>query len=299
MTISASFASDGETREIVFTGANNSEMVTLQGEETHTEYRTETRVSTCYRTEVVGYRTVCTGGGYPGPRPYPYPGPRNCYRQPIYRQLPYTCYQQVQVPYEVHDFDTVANVQINFGALPEGINANETIKLVLDGSLLTISAEGSKNLILELNKEDVKTSVNGNVKTIDANYEIGLTNAGLILSALSDMNASINYNVLTYDLGTLGKGLNIGHNLKILKVRPLLSDIIMFDRDLNSSELAVTARGERTEYVVDFKKIGTELYNGKFSVNIKSYYKAKGKVLNTADFGDNLEATKTIIYKIR
>ena len=102
------FSSTGENHTFNITDSQGFDAV-LNGQKTHTEYRTETHASTCYRTEIAGYRTVCTGGGYPypypapGPYPRPYPGPGPgpgyCRQEPIYRTVPYTCYQQVQVPY--------------------------------------------------------------------------------------------------------------------------------------------------------------------------------------------------------
>ena len=73
----ASIASSGETKTFTYDGAQNSVELLLRGEKTHTEYRYETRTTVCYRTEIVGYRTVCTGSGpgYPGPRSGPRPTP--------------------------------------------------------------------------------------------------------------------------------------------------------------------------------------------------------------------------------
>ena len=69
----STLASSGESKSFTYDGSQDSVELILRGEKTHTEYRTETRTTTCYRTEIVGYRTICSGGGYPGPGPRPYP----------------------------------------------------------------------------------------------------------------------------------------------------------------------------------------------------------------------------------
>ena len=95
----AAIASSGETKTFTYDGTQNSIELLLKGDKTHTEYRYENRNTICYRTEIVGYRTVCSGGGYPGPGPRPGPRPpQNCYSQPIYRNVSYPCVETVRIP---------------------------------------------------------------------------------------------------------------------------------------------------------------------------------------------------------
>ena len=56
------FASTVDTKTFVYDGSINSVELLLRAEKTHTEYRVEHRQSTCYRQELAGYRTVCSGG---------------------------------------------------------------------------------------------------------------------------------------------------------------------------------------------------------------------------------------------
>lgn len=303
LTSSVSFANSGESKDIVFTAGQSNASTTLFGQETHTEYRTETRTETCYRTELVGYRTVCTGGyPYPGPypRPYPpYPYPRQCWQEPVYRQVPYACQRTVQVPYEVVDYNVAANVNVRFGNAPSNVpSSGGTLTFNLNGSNLTISAENSKALFVLLAKEDVQTVVNGQQKTLTGNYTINFQEAAPVLASLANPQASMDSQSFKLELGPLSTSSTLSHSFEAWKLK-IGSDIKLFDRVLAANEVEVTPTGSRTMYQVNFDKIGVSLGRGKYSMTMTSAYVPPFRLLNTSDFGDSLSVEKTIIYKIR
>ena len=297
-----SIASTGESKTFTYNGTQNSVELILRGEKTHTEYRYENRTVTCYRTEIVGYRTICTGGpgpgpgpGYPGPRPYP----RNCYQEPVYRQIAYPCTQTVQIPYEVKDFDVDARVLISVSNLSAASTPGENFIVNLQGDNLSIQTQGSKKFFLMLKKLDNSSRMNGNVKFIDANYSIELIEAAPVLKALNMTNISIENSVLNFNLGLVTSTKNIGFSLKVLKKKVFGDDIVLFDRELSLSEIIINANNSGSAADVNVEKLGVNLEEGKYSLTAKAFFKAEGTLMNQSQFSDLLETSKTLIYKIR
>ena len=295
----ASVASTTDVKTFTYDGTQNSVELLLRAEKTHTEYRYEQRQTTCFRTEIVGYRTICNGGGYPGPRPYPRPGPTNCYRQPIYRQVAYPCTQTVQVPYEVKDFDVDARVLVDVTKMAESTTPGEKFVITLRGDELSISTVGSKKFFNVLKKQDVRARINGSVKFIDGLYAIELIEATPILKSLKMTSISMEDSVLKFNLGPVENRTNIGFSLNVVKKKALASDETLFDRELDSSEIILNANNAGSAANVNVEKLGVTLRDGKYSLTAKAFFKASGSLLNRAQFGEDLETSKTLIYKIR
>ncbi|MBY0451586.1 MAG: hypothetical protein K2P92_01040, partial [Bdellovibrionaceae bacterium] len=165
----------GESKSFVFQGQPSVSLV-LRGEKTHTEYRTETYQTTCYRSEFSHYEqrcvnvpvTVCDlmteqlvpgpsnpkpggpGGDPDRPPRFPEPGPsepscrteyrQSCSQEAVYVDVPYSCTKTRQIPYEVKDADTLNRVVLNFGAVPAGISLNDTFAVKASGLDISVSA---------------------------------------------------------------------------------------------------------------------------------------------------------------
>jgi hypothetical protein len=292
----ASIASSGETKTFNYDGSQNSVELMLKGEKTHTEYRYESRQTICYRTVTV-YRTVCTGGGPRGPRN---PGPpRQCYTQPYYTQQAYSCIQQVQIPYEVKDYDVDAKIIVDVTNLTGLTTTGEKISVTLNGDTVSISTVGSKAFFLVLKKQDLRGNMSGSVKFIDGLYAIELVEASPVLKALKMTNISLNKSVLNFDLGPVANRANIGLSLNVTHKRTLASDVTLFDRELNNSEVVINATSAGSAADVNVENLGIKLDDGKYSLTAKAFFKAAGTVLNKAQFGDALAVSRTLIYKIR
>lgn len=284
LTISA-FASS-QTKTFHFDGTQPTAQLSLRAEETHTEYRYEQRWGICYRT-VVDYRTVCTGGPTP-----------TCHTQAYHRQVPYSCLQTVRIPYEVKDYDVEANVNLNVAALPGAVHG-ETFKVTLNGDRLSLSATstGTKYFVM-LNKQQISSSINGSVKFIDASYEASFVEAAPVVKALSLTNISLKDSVLSFKMGPVAARDLIGFNLQVKKAPVLGSDTVMFDRELTSSEIQLSAQGEASAADVNIQKLGIQLSSGRYAITAKAFFKHAGTVLNGAQF-ESTEASRTLIYKIR
>lgn len=292
------FASTIDTKTFVYDGSVNSVELLLRAEKTHTEYRTENRTTTCYRQEVVGYRTVCTGGGYgpyPRPRPYPGPGPvRQCWTEPMYRTVAYSCVQPVTISYEVKDFDVEARAIVDVTKISPEATPGETFKVTLNGDSLSFEAIGSKKFFIVKTKQAVRSSMMGGVKEIDALLAAELIEAAPVLKAIKMNDISIANGVLNFNMGPTSS--NLGYALKIEKVKFLGSDTTLLDRELLSSEVEVRATSEGSEAGVNVAKLGVELSGGKFRITAKAFAKFNGNLMNSTQY-DELSASRTLIYK--
>lgn len=296
----ASIASSGETKTFTYDGTQNSIELVLKGEKTHTEYRSETRQTICYRT-ITTFRTICTGGYGPG-RPGPgRPGPgRQCYQQPYYQQVSYPCTQVVQVPYEVRDYDVQANVLVDVTNLTGVATPGEKFVVTLLGDTVSFTAVGSKKFFLNLKKQDLRDRMAGSLKLIDGLFAVEMIEAAPILKSLQMTNITLKEKVLTFKIGPVTNAANIGFSLNVTQKRALASDIVLFDRDLDASEVVLNTEASGNSAAgVNVEKLGVTLNDGKYSLTAKAFYKAEGTLLNRAQFGDDLDASRTLIYKIR
>lgn len=294
-------ASTGETKTFIYDGSQDSAELLLRGEKTHTEYKVEDVPSTCYRQEIVGYQTICSGGGYYGggfPRRYPgpyYPGPyhRTCWQNPIYRQVAYSCIRTIRTPFEVKDFDVDTKVTLNVTK----INAEASVEkfnVTLLGDQLTLMMNGSKKYIGVLKGENVQAQMAGSVKIINASYDIELVNAEDVAAATKLTSISMNRGLLSLKAGRLADRGDLALSLKIVKKKALADDVIVIDRELAKGEYEVLAEDAIASNIsVDTKALGINL-NGKYSITAKIYF--KGKVLNRTELPE-LEASRTLIYK--
>lgn len=291
----ATVASTGETKSFVFDGSQNSVELLLRAEKTHTEYRYDQVHTTCYRTEIVGYRRICQGGGYP--RPYPGPGPvGHCYMQPVYRTIPYSCIETVRVPFEVKDYDVDARVMLDISKV-SSLVSTETFKVSLMGDKLGITASGSKLFFLVLKKQKVDERMSGSVKFLDASYSVEMVEAASALKALTMTSISVKNSLLKFNIGPTSE--DIAYSLKIKRKKTLASDPVLFDRELNASEINLSATSSGTAAQVDVKNLGVQLSGGKFELTAKAFLKVGGPVLNEAQFNNKLSVSKTLIYTNR
>lgn len=277
-------STDVET--FLYDGSRDSVQMSLNAEQTHTEYRYENRWTTCYRTETY-YRTVCQNT----------PQGRFCQTVPYSRTVAYSCMRTVSIPYEVKDFDVVANVTLDVVKKSE-LPASETFKLSLKGDSLTLSAVGSKKFFILKKKQQVNTRQNGSVKFIEAAYTAELVEAADALSALQMTNISLRNNVLNFSIGKLSAPEQIGFHLKVKKAPVLGSDTTIFNRELAGSEILLNAEETSTTANVDIEKLGVKFKSGRHTLTAKAFYRHAGSLLNASQF-ENLEASKTLIYKAK
>jgi hypothetical protein len=287
------FADRGETKRFLFDGSESTVELLLRGEETHTEYRYETRHTTCYRNEVVGYRTVCTGGGMPGPGPRPRPMPRTCRSVPVYRNVAYPCTQTVTIPYEVKDYDVEARVFLDVKKLSENLDSVEEFKVTLMGEKLSIDVNGSKKFFAVLTDKKINQSMSGSVKFLDVNYSVDLVPAAPVIKALEVNQISFEDDKVTFKLGKETLGKNLGFALNVTK-RPIFgSNTELLDRELSPVEYSISG----DVVTIDLSNMGFKVKNGRYGITPKVFFKHNGPILNREQFGE-LEVSSTLILKI-
>lgn len=281
----SSFASS-QTRTFFFDGSQTSTSLDLFAEKTHIEYRYEQRLGICYRTEVY-YERICYGG----------PQPR-CESRPVHRQVPYSCWQTVSIPYEVKDYDVQANVNLDITALPEATHG-ETFSVTLNGDQLSISALSSgKKYFVILDNQQVSSDFQGSVKYIDATYNVSFVEASPVLAALSVKNISVKNPILNFSLGPVANQSAVGYSLHVEKAPIVGSDTVLFDRELNLNELTLTEAAAGTLAQVDLNRLGVELTSGRYTLTAKVFFKHRGSLINAPQF-EATSASRTLIYKIR
>jgi hypothetical protein len=281
----SSFASS-QTKTFFFDGSQSSVMMTLHAEKTHTEYRYEQRSTMCQRT-VMDYQTICTGGPVP-----------QCTTRPVARIIYYPCTITVSVPYEVKDYDVEANVNLDVTALAGAIHG-ETFKVTLNGDLLSLSASSSASkYFVMLNKREISSTMNGSIKFIDASYRASFIEAAPITKALELTNISLKDNVLSFSLGPVAVREAIGFSLEVKKAPILGSDTVIFDRELNASEIQLSTQGAGSAADINIQKLGVEVTSGRYTLTAKAFFKYAGTVLNASQF-EALSASRTLIYKVR
>jgi hypothetical protein len=280
-----SFASS-QTKTFFFDGSQSSVMMTLQAEKTHTEYRLEQRRSTCQRT-VVDYQTICSGGPVP-----------QCTTRPVTRVIYYPCTITVSVPYEVKDYDVEAKVNLDVTAFPGGAHS-DTFKVTLDGDLLSVSAasSGAKYFVM-LNKREISSAMSGSVKFIDAFFKASFIEAAPITKTLEMSDISLKDTLLSFKLGPVAARDAIGFSLEVKKAPILGSNTVLFDRELNASEIQLSSLGEGSAADVNIQRLGVELNSGRYLLTAKAFFKYSGTVLNSSQF-ETLSASRTLVYKVR
>jgi hypothetical protein len=178
-----SFATTGETVNFTFDGSRGTPTsFRLEASQTHTEYRTETQQGTCYRQVLNGYQRSCYWVTQPrcfynrmGQYICQNYRSQRCENRPVYRSEPYSCTQQVQVPYEVFDYNVIGSFNFKFGVAPRGSVPHELFTLSLDGSQDLLEVKGSKNLIIYGEKKS-STTGDGELRNLDVNWEISFEN---------------------------------------------------------------------------------------------------------------------------
>lgn len=320
ITLALSFsalATSIDTESFLYDGTQNSVELILKAE--HTEYRLVSVPSTCYRDEVRGYTTVCSGGGYgpgygyPAPRPYPgyphhrpypggyYGGPvggvRTCIQQPITRRVSYPCHQTVSVPSNVYDVE--ARVIVDVTNLSGAATPGERFNVTLTGDSLDFRAVGSNKFFIVKKHQDIQRNVNGNVKQIDAVYAVELVEAAPVLKAIKMTNIQMNDDVLNFDIGEVSARNNLEFSLKVERKKLLGSDTVLLDRKLSVDEATVTNTNAGAEVGVNVKALNVELTKGKYNMTATAKVKVDGSMMNEDAFKGQLEASRTLIYKVR
>lgn len=266
MTCSNLMASTIDVHSFPIFGTESEENFLLKTTQTKTAYRHENVARTCYRTEFAGYHHACDY--YPEVRCYETRDSArvcnavpvwSCRQIPQYREVPYTCYKTVTVPYEVFDHNVVSNFNIKITSKPKEPSNPSVCKVVyvMEGEKLTDKAECSDYLILSKQK---KTSERNNDGSLVNSFDVilKLLDAKTILAPLDGgiTEMRLEGNTLLFRTGDISKNPEISIKLNIERKRLLKSDETVIDRVLAPTEFAFYKLNERYGVVkIDLQKL--------------------------------------------
>lgn len=254
-----------QAKEFRLNGSADEISVTINGEATHTEYRDETVSYSCTRSEFDGYQSVChtEGGGEScgitpsGRQCFDVPGHEVCSSEPVYRDVPDTCYETQSVPYQVHDFYIENDVKIiapasSFGSLDEKIDISQSDREV------SLSAEQtSKKVLIYADVVSQEISFSGGTSkrqsTVTLRYADLRSQANPLLVGMSDLTAT--GKDLSFHLGKVFKPELLQLSVDFRRDRLIGKDKILI-RDLTAQEYSLSEDGEFTKVNINFEKLG-------------------------------------------
>jgi len=97
-------------------------------------------------------------------------------------------------------------------------------------------------------------------------------------------------------MGSVESRQYVGFKLEVKKAPIIGSNTVLFDRELNPSEVELSAQGEGTLGTVLLNKLGVKVGPGRHTLSINTFFKVKGSVINSSQF-ERLEAIRTLIIK--
>lgn len=262
LLLSASaFASTIDSHSLPVSGpmSQSNDSFSLFTTQTRTEYRYEQEARTCFRTELVGYQTVCDRladvqrpmpghepgreprepGREPNPRPMPVP-PRPvpvCHQEPVYRTVPYTCYETVRIPYEVIDHQTVSNFDVKITNNSSVQTADQCfVNFIANGDY--VSSTTACNDLLAIANSRVSTGYDRGNKIQNFNYDVTLYNKAEMLGALNGGLANLHMDgqKVVFATGDLNAAKNFTLRIFVERRRFLKSDETLIDRALAPNE---------------------------------------------------------------
>ncbi|MGE3608491.1 MAG: hypothetical protein AB7I27_02795 [Bacteriovoracaceae bacterium] len=284
----ASFASTGESRRVIYDGSQSTFELSLTGQKTHIEYTSEPRPSICTRIDYVGSRRVCPN--------VPNPDPRSCRDVPITHPVSYPCTRIEQIPHDIKDYDVDVRVSLSMTKPSEVLTSGESIEIKVLGDEVSIEATGSKKFFLVLKNKNEKSSMQGSVKMMDVSYEIELIEALPILKALSIEDMNVENNFASFNLGSIADSKHLGVALNVTKAPIFGFNKTLFDRELTQDEMVIESVENKTNVKIDLSKLGVEIDAGRFHVVARAFLKVFGTVLNADQF-PGLEVSRKVTIK--
>lgn len=262
---------------------------TLNTVQTRTEYRNESVAKTCYRTEFDGYRNVCQY--YPETYCYEDRMSRRicetrsvyrCHSEPVYRTVPYTCYETVRVPYEVFSHNVKSNVTVNKSS---DLNLdNCEVRFVQVGE--SLKAEGSCASHLIFGKRNATERREGNTLIQDYVYNLTFANTAELIAPVSKgiSNMRVEGQNLVFKTGDLTKNSQFNLRLFVERRKFLREDETLVNRVLNPGEFSFTKTSEsQGEVRIDLSKLFGGINSKKkhvFKVNL-DVITDRASILNT------------------
>ncbi len=219
--------------------------------QTRTEYKNETVAKTCYRTVQDGYRNHCEY--YPevvchedrhSRRICTTHNVYRCHSEPVYRQVPYTCYETVRVPYEVFNYNVKANVNVKKSTMVSTNNSCELL-FTLEGQSLRANTACAELIVLARKTSTERRE--GSTVIQDHNYVLDLLNAADIAAPVDGgiVDMRLEGQHLVFRTGDLTRNSNFSLKLSVERKKFLKNDVVLINRNLTSTEYSFEKLNDR------------------------------------------------------
>lgn len=193
-----------------------------------------------------------------------------CKDETLYRQIPYACKKDIQVPYEVTLKTHQANVQMLFDAKSTEVPAQFTVALDTKGAMSIAGKELSGSKALAFVKKDVKTTAQNDVNSIKAVYKLALFNKADVFQVSSKGISNIVLNKTAMSFVVNGK---FDQKRSSLAVKIMKKDETKLNKTLKPSQFKAAYDGSVTRVSIDLASLGAPklggLFNKKHTVSLK------------------------------
>lgn len=205
-----------------------------------------------------------------------------CKDETLYKQIPYACKKEVQVPYVATLRTHQANVTVLFDARSAEVASIYNVGLSEKGEIEITGKEVAGSNAVAFVKRDVKNSIQGDINTINALYEITLFNKEDLFSIGSKGISSVDLNKRSMSFIVNGK---FEKERSTLAVNISKKGETKFNKILKPSQFSAKFDGAVTRVDIDLESLGAPKLGGLFNkthnvtLELKMDYSSSGDIL--------------------
>jgi hypothetical protein len=205
-----------------------------------------------------------------------------CRDETLYNQIPYACKKDVQVPYVVTLRTHQANVQVLFDAKTADAASSFSVGLSSSGEMEITGKEEAGSKAVAFVKRDVNKSLQGDINTIKAIYNVSLYNKSDLFSVGDKGISNVDLNKRSLSFVVNGK---FDKARSTLEVKISKKNDTKFSKVLKPTQFSVKFDGAVTRVDVDLESLGAPKLGGVFNKNHTVSLKLK---MDYSDVGDLL-----------
>ena len=205
-----------------------------------------------------------------------------CKNETLYKQIPYACKKDIQVPYVVTLRTHQAKVQVLFDAKSAEAASTFNVGLSEKGEMEITGKEDAGSAAVAFVKRDVKNSLQGEINTIKAIYKIALYNKEDLFSVNSKGITNVDLNKRSMSFIINGK---FDKARSTLAVNISKNGEVKFNKTLKPAQFSAKFDGSVTRIDVDLESLGAPKLGGLFNKTHSVGLKLK---MDYSDVGDLL-----------
>jgi hypothetical protein len=194
-----------------------------------------------------------------------------CKDETLYRQIPYDCIKDIQVPYEVVLKTHRANVKVLFNDLMVDSSPSYTVALDEKGAVQISGKVSNDNDLVSFATKEVKANSQGDINTINATVKVTHMKVGDMFNVERLSNIELGKKSLkfvvegAFDPKRVTLGVNISKKGEV-----------KFEKVLTPKQFKVVTSGSQSTVTVDLKSLGAPNLGGIF--NRKHYVSLRLKL---------------------